>query len=99
LGARLAGQVTAFRHQFQATSAGGGITMAMLSRFMIIMGMVRVALRVDGQLQGEPWWLFRIISSGAIVVLLGGLHLFAVALKHEILEEMRKVRSSAPSPQ
>jgi hypothetical protein len=61
---------------------------------MIVMGVVGVALRVDGQLQGEPWWLFRLLSLGAVLVLLGGLHLFTLALKQEILEEVRKDRSS-----
>ena len=52
-------------------------------------------MRVDGQLQGEPAWLFRCLGFGAIILLLSGLQLFAFALKREILEEVRTKHDKA----
>ena len=69
--------------------------MNMLSRIMIVLGVVGVALRVDGHLEGEPWWLFKLFHIGMMVVLLFGLKLFGLALKREILEEIRKKNDRA----
>ena len=57
---------------------------------MIVLGVFGTSLRTYGQLQGQPTWLLRLLSIGAIFLLLYGLHLFAFALKREILEEVRK---------
>jgi hypothetical protein len=62
---------------------------------MIVFGVSGVAMRVDGQLQGEPAWLFRCLGFGAIILLLSGLQLFAFALKREILEEVRTKHDKA----
>jgi hypothetical protein len=62
---------------------------------MIAFGVFGVAMRVDGQLQGEPAWLFHHLGFGAIILLLSGLQLFAFALKREILEEVRTKHDKA----
>ena len=69
--------------------------MIKLSRIMIAMGVLGVAFRAEAQMQGEPAWLFRFLGLGAVLLLVGGLHLFSSALKREILEEVRKKNDDA----
>ena len=69
--------------------------MSILSQIMIVVGVFGIALRVDGHLQGEPSWLYWLLRIVTIIVLLGGQHLFGLALKREILEEVRKKHDDA----